>query len=339
MSAALWNPMGLRSKAIPSRRSATRSTCSVAAKSRTPAKSGAPRRPSWRNTFERSNLASMLSIGRRWFPISLSAALGKTGTSSSASAHTSFQSRVSISSTRTCLMTWHAREQGRKSILLAQFGFGAFRKFGRLQEVHSMGASRFCSVDGCEKGIVARSFCELHYRRFKRAGDPLKGKNTHAELMAFYENVVLKHVGDECLIWPFGRYSNGYAQMTLKGKPGVVSRFVCIEENGAPPTQEHEAAHSCGKGHLGCVSRRHLRWATSAENKADRVEHGTSNRGMRNGGCRLTQDQVSLIFRLEGVRSSSQLAIEFGVSRTTIRKIHRGEKWGWLTGVKGPRHV
>lgn len=31
---------------------------------------------------------------------------------------------------------------------------------------------RPCSIDGCDKDVVALGYCELHYRRFKKYGDP-----------------------------------------------------------------------------------------------------------------------------------------------------------------------
>lgn len=32
-----------------------------------------------------------------------------------------------------------------------------------------------CSIDGCERTVVARSWCNRHYRRWIRHGDPLAG--------------------------------------------------------------------------------------------------------------------------------------------------------------------
>lgn len=31
---------------------------------------------------------------------------------------------------------------------------------------------RICSVEDCERGIIARGWCEMHYRRWKKHGDP-----------------------------------------------------------------------------------------------------------------------------------------------------------------------
>lgn len=34
-------------------------------------------------------------------------------------------------------------------------------------------AEKVCAVDGCEKGVLARGWCTMHYNRWKKHGDPL----------------------------------------------------------------------------------------------------------------------------------------------------------------------
>ena len=84
----------------------------------------------------------------------------------------------------------------------------------------------------------------------------------------------------------------------------------------APP--RYEAAHSCGRGHLGCVNPRHLRWATSKENKADMIVHGTRP-------AKLSAEQVRTI-RL-GAVPLADLAHRFGVSLNHIYAVAGGKHW------------
>lgn len=86
----------------------------------------------------------------------------------------------------------------------------------------------------------------------------------------------MAYEGDDCLTWPFLKSPRGYARMHVNGRDKRVSRLVCEEAYGTPPTPDHHAAHSCGKGHLACVTKRHLRWATPVENAADKIIHGTN---------------------------------------------------------------
>jgi hypothetical protein len=149
--------------------------------------------------------------------------------------------------------------------------------------------------------------------------------------MAYFKNVVLNHEVDECLFWPYAKMGNGYAELRIDGRAQLLSREVCRRRHGEPPTPLHEAAHSCGNGHLGCVSPAHLRWATSAANKGDQIDHGTRARGERMGSARLTEGDV------RAIRASSMEAITFAelgrrysVSEATVRDAFYGRTWAWL---------
>ena len=190
-----------------------------------------------------------------------------------------------------------------------------------------MADSRICSIDGCGKPHLARGWCSAHYERWRKHRDPLAGGTSHGTPIEYLENVVLPYNGDECLIWPFGRNSGGYGQIVLSRKRRIVSRVVCEREHGPPPTSKHEAAHNCGKGHEGCVSRKHLVWKTPKENAADRLIHGSSNWGERNGNVRLTSEQAIKIREMKGVASRSALAAMFNVTWQAVYDIQRGRTW------------
>lgn len=135
---------------------------------------------------------------------------------------------------------------------------------------------RLCTVDGCGDKHIARGYCWNHYKRFRSHGDPLAGRAFNGDALRYYTETVLSHDSDECLIWPFARNPepDGRAMRYLGGKMVTVARHLCIEVHGQPPTPEHVAAHSCGNGRMGCVAKRHLRWATKKENGEDRARHG-----------------------------------------------------------------
>lgn len=80
---------------------------------------------------------------------------------------------------------------------------------------------------------------------------------------------------NQCMIWPFGRSSWGYAYIRLQKRQVRVSRLICTLVHGPAPSPKHHAAHSCGKGSSGCISGNHLRWATPKENIEDQKQHGT----------------------------------------------------------------
>lgn len=193
-----------------------------------------------------------------------------------------------------------------------------------------MATTRICSVPDCGKPVKGRGWCAAHYHRWTRHGDPMGGNTPYGEAARFLETVVLSHQGEECLLWPYAKMGNGYAELRLNGRAVLVSREVCRRINGAPPTPKHEAAHSCGNGHLGCVSPKHLRWATSAENKEDQLAHGSRARGEKMGSARLTERQAREIKAAGKNDSYVAIAARYGVSEATIRDILSRRTWGWL---------
>jgi hypothetical protein len=194
-----------------------------------------------------------------------------------------------------------------------------------------MANSRLCSIPDCSKPMKAKDFCCDHYRRFRLYGDPLAGRAGHGEPQRFYREVVLPYDGGDCLIWPFSTHRNGYAQMRVDGHLVTVSRMLCEATNGPPPTSKHHAAHSCGNGRSGCVTKRHLLWKTKAENEADKLVHGTHNRGERHPMSKLTEAQAREILSLKGAELQRVIADRYGISNQAVSNIQIGKTWSWLT--------
>lgn len=155
----------------------------------------------------------------------------------------------------------------------------------------------------------------------------IRAKNGEPE--RFYQEVVLTWTSDECLLWPYAKESGGYGQMRLPNKIAcLVHRRACEDVNGPPPSPSHEAAHSCGSGHLGCGNPGHLRWATRMENMADAVAHGTMARGRGTGSRKLDALKVAGIRnRLAAGVPQRQIAAEFGISHVMVGLIKRGHRW------------
>lgn len=132
--------------------------------------------------------------------------------------------------------------------------------------------------------------------------------------------------GDGCLIWPFSRLVDGYGTLGYHGEVRRAHVMMCEIVNGPAPSDDHEAAHNCGKGHEGCVHPRHLAWKTRSENQRDRyVNERKSRKGTPHQ--RLRPEQVEEIRRLRGVETQQSLADRFGVSRTNIIMIQKGQTW------------
>lgn len=188
---------------------------------------------------------------------------------------------------------------------------------------------RTCTFGDCNKPLKARGYCNGHYVRLMRYGAPDLGGTPKGEIPKWIDEHALFD-GNECLIWPFFRNCYGYGNCQSINEENMAHRIMCSMGNGPAPTPDHEAAHSCGRGHLGCVNPKHLRWATRMENVADRIDHGTHNRGERHGLSLLTESQVQSIRSLAGKLSQSKIAEKFGVSQPLICAILNRTRWKWL---------
>lgn len=78
-----------------------------------------------------------------------------------------------------------------------------------------------------------------------------------------------------------------------KYKSFQVHRLVAIAFHGPPPSPRHIVAHNNGNPTDNRVD--NLRWATHAENTADRRLHGTHQDGEQNPNAKLTDIQVRLV--------------------------------------------
>lgn len=204
--------------------------------------------------------------------------------------------------------------------------------FGHLRPVQQRalpGKRSECSVPDCRRLARLRGMCRFHNHRQVK-GLPLTSpkRTPNGTAAAYIHSVAQVQPTDECIIWPFARLANGYANWM--GIPA--SRAVCKIKYGEPPFSGAEAAHSCGKGHGGCVNPHHLRWATHSENMLDKREHGTNYCGARHHGTKLDDETVLRIFTDD--RHENVIANEVGCTAYYVRQIKAGTARSLVTGVE-----
>lgn len=133
---------------------------------------------------------------------------------------------------------------------------------------------------------------------------------------------------DQCIDWPFAKFAGGYGSVQVDGKSRRAHVLACVHHHGPKPTPAHVAAHSCGRPP--CINYRHLRWATHAENMADKLKHGTHNRGERHGMAKLRAcDVEAIIRRFQAGEMQADLAAEFGVTQPTISRYVNRKRWSY----------
>ena len=103
-----------------------------------------------------------------------------------------------------------------------------------------------------------------------------------------------------------------------------VHRLVCAAFNGPCPD-----GYECGHRDGDATNNRpeNLSWITRLENQRDRIRHGTTNRGQRNGRAKLTDEQMQEIRRraLAGEKHAD-IASAFGVVKSHVSNIASGRR-------------
>jgi hypothetical protein len=126
---------------------------------------------------------------------------------------------------------------------------------------------------------------------------------------------------DWCLIWPFSRSQTGYAMFGADNKFRA-HRVMCEHRHGPAPSPDHYAAHSCDRGHEGCVNPWHLDWKTPSENQFDRYKTDEPRQRWK-----LTPEQAKEIRELKGLERIQDTAARYAINESNVRLIQAGKTW------------
>jgi hypothetical protein len=155
--------------------------------------------------------------------------------------------------------------------------------------------------------------------------------------------------------WPWAAKSSlpsGYGLLTLKsGKQIVASRLVCFLAHGSAPEGKPFALHSCDNP--ACCNPRHLRWGSSRDNARDAIERGRNSppprnvswmvrfpdrvrRGADAARAKLNDELVLQLMQKRAAGASlSVLAAEFGIDKSVVADISKGQCWRHVLSMPG----
>lgn len=124
-----------------------------------------------------------------------------------------------------------------------------------------------CTIADCEGVRVARGWCDKHYRRWKKHGDPLATKRIIGDDAARFWSYVRKTGPDECWMWtgaicgaPRGK---GYGHLNIGGRLVMAHRFA-YELLVGPIPEGLVLDHLCREQY--CVNPAHLEPVTQRTN-------------------------------------------------------------------------
>ena len=177
---------------------------------------------------------------------------------------------------------------------------------------------RKCDVKGCERKHKCGGLCDLHYQRYKAHG--------HTDITSYERGRGRETVAEliaepsiECIEWPYSRNTRGYGQVE-----STLSHRMAYEiANDEPIPVGMMILHSCDNPP--CCNPRHLRVGTQQENMQDAYDRNRFRHGSNHYAAALTESDITQIRTSE--LSNRDLAEMYGVSERHIRKIINRKAW------------
>lgn len=156
-----------------------------------------------------------------------------------------------------------------------------------------------CSVDGCERDAKSLKLCRPHYQKQLKYGDPLGRKLTPLERYESYIDRTTTPTG--CHPWTSNLSPSGYGKFYANGTHWRAHRFGWTQYIGPIPDDMIVRHFICDNPP--CQNIEHMRVGTYKDNTADMYDKGRQrfgsdyNNGTVNGRAKLTDDAVRDIRR------------------------------------------
>jgi len=191
-----------------------------------------------------------------------------------------------------------------------------------------------CSIAGCRRSVHARGWCNAHYLRHRKYGDPEAGgpAHYHDPDEAFAARTVTDEVTG-CVEWTAAK-RNGYGTMRFGDKTILAHRFAWERAHGSIPSGAH-VLHRCDNP--SCCNVDHLFIGDHQTNMDDMRAKGRGRtppprRGADNNQTKITPRDARRIFH-DRHTPYSKLAKDHGISKGAVQSIKDGRSWVWVTGA------
>lgn len=190
-------------------------------------------------------------------------------------------------------------------------------------------------VEGIDTAI---SLASGNRTRWSNLSPRLRARNRYSEaerdkIKVKLRKQVLRAGANDCWLWFGPTLPGGYGKFSISSSGArreIYAHRAAFElENGYLPIV---VRHSCDNP--SCCNPRHLLGGTHKQNSQDMLDRGRGNppRGERAAKAKLTKRDIASILRDE--RQYKIIAAEYGVDRSSISRIKRGEVWAHIDGKR-----
>ncbi len=202
-----------------------------------------------------------------------------------------------------------------------------------------MSTKRGCSIEDCERTHSCRGFCDTHYRRFRKHGDPNFTTIFHGPAHErVLRNCIRSATG--CLEYQgkarSSKGGHGRVAIWINGEFKLKQAHRVVWENANGPIPEGLVVrHKCDNPI--CVEVRHLLLGTIADNNRDRDERGRRRApfGSSASTSKLSEWQVVEIRRRSAAGEKQRsIAADFGMSQAAIWSAIKGKTWSHVTEIR-----
>lgn len=173
---------------------------------------------------------------------------------------------------------------------------------------------RVCKVEGCEDVVLARDFCNKHYIRFRKYGDP-KGKSDKYHGMSYTpEYIAWTDMKKRCYNprnCNYPRYGNRGITVCNRWKDSFIAFF---EDMGKRPSPIHQIDRIDNDGNY---EPKNCEWITNIENTRKRPI------------VKLTLKKANEIRSKykTGEYTMERLGIEYSINNSSICRIINNKRW------------
>lgn len=205
-----------------------------------------------------------------------------------------------------------------------------------------------CSIEGCEKtNILAKGWCNMHYKRWWRHGDPLAGVGRRCpdgatpmerlKYVGWTERRVRDYLDTPCWEWRGLLDRAGYGRVYDGDRVQAAHRYSYMTRVG-PITPEEFILHKCDNPP--CMNPDHLFVGDDISNTADKMSKKRQANGELTTLHKLSDRQVAEIRSSFTGRRGEQAALarKFKVSpgyiSMLVRNLSRKEPTYWATNAR-----